>query len=132
MPVIHECNRPGCRQLTKERYCQDHLNYHTKVFRRDYERKRADDPIRAEYKTKRWAATRKSILLRDIICKHADCNQAGQVVDHIIKARDYVASGGDFYDETNLQAMCKQHHDQKTAHETSIHKTQADRGSLNF
>ena len=79
---------------------------------------RADDPIRKLYKTATWRATRLVILFRDPVCKL--CNKApSTVADHIVAGRKYVEEHGgefgNFFDENNLQGVCKPCHDGKTA-----------------
>ena len=62
----------------------------------------------------RWRKARKLFLERNPLC--VECRKEGRltpatVVDHIIPHR------GDqklFWDETNWQPLCKEHHDRKT------------------
>lgn len=115
---FHECAKRPCRELTRDKYCAKHRD-HDAEQAREFDRRRAHDPLRREYNTPRWQATRMNVLLRDIICQADECNQPATVADHVIPARVYVSRhGGDresFYDESNLQGLCKSHHDQKTA-----------------
>lgn len=88
------------------------------VRREKFDTQRADDPIRKLYKTKTWRATRLVILFRDPVCKL--CNKAASAIaDHIVDARNYIAEGGGdaslFFEENNLQGLCKACHDGKTA-----------------
>jgi 5-methylcytosine-specific restriction protein A len=71
-------------------------------------------PWKRWYNTARWRALRLRIFLRDLYtCQNPDCgrligNTALLVCDHIIPHR------GDerlFWDETNLQTLCKACHD---------------------
>ena len=66
----------------------------------------------------RWLAARKEYLQRHPLCVH--CGDEGQttpagVVDHIIPHR---GDGRLFWDEGNWQALCKAHHDRKSAGES--------------
>ena len=62
----------------------------------------------------RWQRARRAFLRRNVFCVR--CLEEGKyvkatVVDHIVPHR------GDpnlFWDESNWQALCKHHHDQKT------------------
>jgi|SRR5581483_6475607 len=118
---FHECNKPECRKLTRDKYCTKHHDYDQQQSREFDRQRRTNDPLRQEYNTPRWAATRMNVLLRDIVCQTDKCNQPATVADHVIPARVYVAQHGGnmeaFYDESNLQGLCKHHHDQKTARE---------------
>jgi 5-methylcytosine-specific restriction endonuclease McrA len=73
---------------------------------------RASPPWRAWYKTARWAALRLSIFLRDLYqcqrCGKLEGNTSLLVCDHRKPHR------GDqqlFWDENNLQTLCKGCHD---------------------
>lgn len=82
--------------------------------------RRANDPIRKLYQTPTWRATRLVVLSRDPTCKM--CGTAtSTIADHIISARAYVAANAGeltyFFDEINLQGLCKSCHDAKTAKE---------------
>jgi 5-methylcytosine-specific restriction protein A len=90
------------------------------VQREKFDVQRANDPIRKLYKTGTWRATRIVIFHRDPLCRL--CHKAeSTIADHIIAARNYIAQhGGDperFFDENNLQGVCKACHDAKTAKE---------------
>jgi 5-methylcytosine-specific restriction endonuclease McrA len=85
-------------------------------------------PWKRWYKTARWRELRLAIFLRDLFtckdCGHLEGNTALLVCDHIIPHR------GDerlFWDETNLQTLCKRCHDtvkqreeQATLHERGV------------
>jgi 5-methylcytosine-specific restriction protein A len=91
------------------------------VNRENFDAQRQSDPIRKLYKTATWRATRLAILFRDPVCKVCQ-KAASTVADHIIAARRYIAqNAGDpcglFFDENNLQGVCKACHDAKTAKE---------------
>ena len=81
---------------------------------------RAIDPIRSLLGTATWQATRRIIILRDIVCRK--CLRAFSTeADHVIPARLWVKQhGGDlstFFDESNLKGLCKPCHSAKTARE---------------
>lgn len=65
----------------------------------------------------RWRKLRASFLLRNPLCVH--CRDAGKItpaneVDHIIPHRGDMEK---FYDQSNLQGLCKPCHSRKTATE---------------
>lgn len=69
-------------------------------------------PWKRWYNTARWHQLRLAIFLRDLFtckkCGHLEGNTALLVCDHIVPHR------GDellFWDETNLQTLCKRCHD---------------------
>ena len=69
-------------------------------------------PRSAFYKTKRWALTRRSVLMRDeFTC--AQCQRWGDQVDHLVP----LAEGGEPYDLNNLQTLCSSCHGKKTRQE---------------
>ena len=117
--ALKVCARPGCTNVSESRFCSKHVT-NKQQERKQFDQRRADDPIRKLYFTAIWQATRRIILFRDPLCKL--CSQAfSAVADHIIPARKWVAQhGGDlesFFDESNLQGVCKPCHDAKTAKE---------------
>lgn len=84
-------------------------------------------PWKAWYKTARWQALRLSIFHRDLFkcqwpgCGRIEGNTSKLVCDHIIPHR------GDerlFWDETNLQTLCKPCHDRlkQSAEQSSRHQ----------
>lgn len=97
------------------------------VQRENFDVQRANDPIRKLYKTATWRATRLVILFRDPVCKL--CHKAASTIaDHAARtymAQRHLLSGSErtapdhslFFDETNLQGVCKACHDVKTAKE---------------
>ena len=120
MPVraLRPCAKCGALSCAAHRYERESER------KRFDEHRRVHDPIRKQYFTKAWEATRRIILTRDPLCKIRElCHGLAfsTVADHIIAARQYVARhGGDveaFYDERNLQGACKPCHDRKTARE---------------
>ena len=75
-----------------------------------YQREESDP----RYHTTRWAKLSRRWRLMHPLC--AECARKGlireaQCVDHIIPA----PICEDFFDEGNLQSLCKYHHDRKTA-----------------
>ena len=93
MPLkkLHKCNKLGCNNLTRNRYCKEHEYIELeqkRIINRRYNQHRTDDKEQAFYKTTGWKQARKSALARDnYLCQ--DCLKMGyvvpaQTVHHII------------------------------------------------
>lgn len=113
------CRLGSCSaRATLDGYCDRH-----KVNRNDtkrlYDRYRADDPVRALYKCKRWKTVRLVVLRRDVLCQ-ACGHQAATEVDHILSARLVLDNWGldEFYNAERLQGLCHRCHSSKTTHES--------------
>ncbi len=104
---LRKCSYPGCNVLVHAGRCVAHSS---KIVQRDPE-------VKKLYNSKRWKSLRQAQLTRDPWC--AECVRDGQHVfatdvDHIKAHR------GDaqlFFDEHNLQSLCRRHHSSKTASE---------------
>lgn len=67
------------------------------------------------YHTAAWARLRYLVLARDPICKDpqkTECHRPSTVADHI---KDHRGDPKLFYDLANLQGLCKECHNAKTA-----------------
>lgn len=76
----------------------------------------------ARYNSTTWRALREKVLRREPLCR--ECSKRGRivtasVVDHIERARENPAR---FYDESNLQPLCKHCHDKKSQSERNQNK----------
>lgn len=105
------CSYPGCPELTEGRYCEKH----DKEMAREYNRN--NRTYKHLYNTARWKRLRIQFLKEHPLCE--ECSRKGiakpaEVVDHIIPHRGNKEL---FWDEDNLQALCKECHDRKTAKE---------------
>lgn len=96
------CSRPGCPELTTERWCDLH--------RQQEGRSRAPGASR-HYGTARWQRLRLLVLHRDPVCVVCG-EQPATEADHIIP----LARGGDD-SMVNLQGVCLVCHSRKTATE---------------
>jgi 5-methylcytosine-specific restriction protein A len=91
------------------RHCEKHRSQEQKEIDR-----RRGSASRRGYNA-RWRAARKRFLLDHPLC--VECRRAGQitaatVVDHIVPHKGNISL---FWDTHNWEAICKHHHDQKTA-----------------
>ncbi|GIW48990.1 MAG: HNH endonuclease [Caloramator sp.] len=105
------CSYPGCPELTDGRYCEKH----EKEIEREYNRN--NRTYKYLYNTARWKRLRIKFLKEHPLCE--ECKRNGvvtlaEVVDHIIPHKGNKEL---FWDEENLQALCKECHDSKTAKE---------------
>lgn len=103
------CSYPGCPELTNERYCDKHENELNKKY------DKTSRHFKYLYNSSRWKAARKFFLQKHPVCE--ECMKEGSVapatiVDHIEPHEGNLTL---FWDETNWQALCKHHHDTKTA-----------------
>jgi 5-methylcytosine-specific restriction protein A len=64
------------------------------------------------YKSARWRRVRNKILSEDPLC---ECGKLSTTVDHIIPIKD----GGEVWNRDNLQGMCKNCHNKKSAKESN-------------
>lgn len=107
----HPCNRPGCRKLTTERYCEEH--------KREYQRQQDEHRGTAHERgyTSTWRKARKRFLALNplcVICEREGKITEANVVDHIIPHKGDMEL---FWDEDNWQSLCTRHHNEKTARE---------------
>ena len=103
---LRPCRHPGCPALTREGWCEKHRPRH---------QRRASADWHAWYNLPIWTKRlRPQHLIEEPFCR--TCAAAGirtraEVVDHI---RPHRGEWDLFTDPTNLQSLCKYHHDQKT------------------
>jgi 5-methylcytosine-specific restriction protein A len=109
---LRPCNKHGCPNLTKDRYCEQHK---PKDEHKRYDNHRGTAAQRGYDSA--WRKARLGYLKRHPLC--VQCEQLGKltpatVVDHITPHKgDKVL----FWDKNNWQPLCKRHHDIKTATE---------------
>ena len=74
---------------------------------------RSNEKAYKRYQSKKWRALRESFLNKNPLCKNFAEHNFAEHVDHIKR----IESEDDplFYDEKNLQALCKRCHSRKTA-----------------
>lgn len=118
MKPLRPCKHIGCRELTRDGYCQQHVvivKQHDLDKRKKYDKQRPS--YHGWYSNKRWRVLRMHWLRCNplcAICQQDDKLTPATVVDHIISHKGNISM---FYDTTNLQSLCKRCHDVKTAKE---------------
>lgn len=70
----------------------------------------------AVYRTRRWKATRRTVLGAHPWCVADGCTELATDVDHIVPLRRW---DGDPYDLNNLQPLCRRCHSRKTLREVT-------------
>lgn len=105
---LHPCKHPGCPNLTREQYCEEHA---TDYIPRDRCRKNS----RQRGYDRQWEKFREHYLRSHPLC--VDCEKQGQYtpakeVHHIKKLRDYPMLK---YNEDNLMGLCHTCHCKRTA-----------------
>ncbi|WP_407873221.1 HNH endonuclease signature motif containing protein [Paenibacillus melissococcoides] len=104
------CSKPGCPELTTERYCEKHKAAASQAM-----------PSRSYAKLygRRWRKYREQYLALHPLCVCDECKGkevplAADVVDHI---KPHKGNYNLFWDPENHQPMNKRCHDRKTAKE---------------
>jgi 5-methylcytosine-specific restriction protein A len=106
----HPCTYPGCSILVVGcSRCEKHRAQDRKA-----EESRRGSANSRGYGS-RWRVARKRFLELNPLC--AECNRVGRltaatIVDHIVPHKGDISL---FWDMDNREAICKSHHDQKTA-----------------
>ena len=106
------CRVPGCPQLGHGGRCAEH------AIQRDREREQRYDAGRGSAASRGYDAAWRKARLRFLrehplcrACKGEGRIVSAAVVDHVIPFRGNTTL---LWDESNWQALCKSHHDQKT------------------
>ena len=112
------CGRPGCRNLTTERYCEEHAylaEQQRKERHRLYDEQHRDKRTAAFYKSVAWERVRQQALIRDHgLCQDCLLEQRitpADVVDHIKPLRLFWHLRLTL---SNLRSLCNRHHAIKT------------------
>ncbi len=108
------CAQGGCPELTRDPSC--YCPEHKKAHRAQQDDRRGSSSERGY--GSRWQKRRKWYLKHNPFCEEcykSGIMEASTIVDHIVPHRGDMAL---FWDEGNWQALCKVHHDRKTARES--------------
>lgn len=110
--LFKTCSKPGCPNLTRNTYCDEHKpvrqpRQRDKQKDKVYDRKRGSAASRGY--GRRWQEYRKQFLKRNPTCKL--CGAKAMVVDHVLNARN---NPGLFWTPFNHMALCQSCHSKKT------------------
>ncbi|WP_432702679.1 HNH endonuclease [Lysinibacillus sphaericus] len=114
---LRPCNKPGCGQLTRDGYCDQHKT--TKAENNSYyDKYHRSDRSKQFYHSAAWKRARDLIRIRDnglcIECLNQKRITVGTIVDHIIPIKQ---NWNKRLDEDNLQLLCQSCHNKKTGTE---------------
>jgi len=109
-----ECGAPSTRG---SRYCAAHKLDNSEITARKMYDAHSRDPWHRWYSMALWRRLRMWFLRQHPICEAPGCTTPANEVDHRIPHKGVWAM---FVDPKNLQALCKHHHSQKTAKESSF------------
>lgn len=115
------CKFKGCSNTTKDRdgYCREHK-------KQGYKARIRVKLSHALYNTAAWRKySRWYRSIHPLCVNHNVCGNLAYCVDHIVP----VESGGDFWDESNHQPMCRRCHDKKRAEESNLAQGRGGMGS---
>lgn len=114
---LRPCNKPGCSQLTRAGYCEQHKTTKADNHRYydKYQRNKKHDRF---YHSATWKRARDLIRIRDnglcVECLNDKRITVGTIVDHIIPIKQ---NWNKRLDEDNLQLLCQSCHNKKTSSE---------------
>jgi 5-methylcytosine-specific restriction enzyme A len=118
---LKPCNKIGCTNLTRDRYCEQHKHLAGQRQRarrndKEYDKHKRNQQARAFYHSREWERLRQAALVRDhYLCQHClEHNRITRavIVDHIVPiAVDWSRR----LDINNLQSLCQACHNRKTA-----------------
>lgn len=112
---LNLCKYAGCSALTPNYYCAKHKALSDKR-RAEHNKKAFQNAVRSNqnlYHTQRWRTLRASIIAKYKVCLVCGSSE-NLTVDHIIAPRGNEEL---FFNENNLQTLCKSCHRIKTARE---------------
>jgi 5-methylcytosine-specific restriction protein A len=107
------CSHPGCPELTTT---GGPCPAHKAEDGRSYPRSPESAQRKRIYNSRRWAGLRRVVLREQPFCAVDGCWRVATDVDHIVALADL---DGDPFDRANAQALCKQHHSEKTRAEVT-------------
>jgi 5-methylcytosine-specific restriction enzyme A len=113
MPALplKPCAQAGCSRLVRSGRCEEHTTSST------WGRFRRDPSSDRFYRSTAWRNARAAQLRREPWCRV--CGVRATTVDHIAAFR---LDGGDPLDPSNLQSLCRRHHDVKSANERNARR----------
>lgn len=106
MKALHLCNKAGCCTLTREKYCNKHIQEKNR-----YNTDRNDKQYVEFYKTKEWEIVRELALARDgfmcVMCRQKGFIKKAEMVHHIIPIKKDWSKRLEL---VNLKSLCNTCH----------------------
>lgn len=103
---LHICNKPGCNNLTRERYCDEHIREKNR-----YNYERTDKMYTDFYKTSEWICARSLAMIRDhyqcVMCRRKGIVTLASMVHHIVPIKK---DWNRRLDLNNLMSLCDECH----------------------
>jgi 5-methylcytosine-specific restriction enzyme A len=114
---LKPCNKIGCPNLTRERYCEQHKQINERSERdKYYDRYKRNKKSKEFYNSTEWMKVRHAALVRDkylcVHCLKSNRITKADVVDHIIPI---TVDWSKRLSLDNLQSLCHTCHNRKTA-----------------
>ncbi|UYL94103.1 HNH endonuclease [Geobacillus phage vB_GthS_PK5.1] len=118
---LKPCNKIGCTNLTRDRYCDQHKHLAEQRQRdkqrdKHYDKYKRNQQARAFYHSREWERTRLAVLARDnFLCQECLKNKRitrAVIADHIVPL---LVAWDKRLDMSNLQSLCQSCHNRKTA-----------------
>jgi len=118
---LKPCNKIGCTNLTRDRYCDQHKHLAEQRQRdkqrdKHYDKYKRNQQARAFYHSKEWERIRLAVLSRDnFLCQECLKNKRitrAVIADHIVPL---LVAWDKRLDMSNLQSLCQSCHNRKTA-----------------
>lgn len=113
------CNKIGCRNITTERYCEDHadiVDQQRKERHKHYDKHQRDKQTARFYNSKEWERVRQQAIIKGyglcVECLKDKRIKPYDAVDHIKPTKLFWELRSTL---SNLQLLCHQHHAVKTA-----------------
>lgn len=112
-----QCKVPGCKGLTKQKYCDKHQHLEIKDKQgqnKFYNKNVRDKKSQKFYESTAWRRVRTIYIKRNPLCEICYANSKltkAAIVDHKTEIKD----GGEMLDFNNLQSLCLACHNKKTA-----------------
>lgn len=108
---LQVCAESGCPQLVSHGRCPKHA--------REYDHQiRERSSWRWVYADPRWRSLRRQVREEQLLCvgyAGEVCREVWRELDHIVALQD----GGQPFERTNVQGLCRSHHSTKTADEVN-------------
>jgi 5-methylcytosine-specific restriction protein A len=113
-----ECNKVGCHELTKERFCekcQKEYDESIKEKNKEYDKQRGSSTARGY--NYRWQKARKVYLKNNPLCVECQANGIVKEAKHVDHKIPHKGDTRLFWDVRNWQPLCVECHSRKTATE---------------